>query len=350
MPIAHSWYRLARWTLWALVFAAVGAVAWWNREVLQDVPGHIARASGPWLLAALGAVALLYLLRAAVYRIPLRLLGYSVRWPFLWGAAVIASAINQLFPTGGASTYAVLAWALTRRGVRGGQASLVALIDTLSYALATATLVIGALLWLGVAGTLRGPTLLLGFAPGVALVALGVWVYWLQRKRERFIRLALRLERRVTSLLGTRARGPAVRAFLDDFYEGKAVLGRHPGAFVWMIALQYLVVVADAGALYFTFLALGIAAPVSVVFLGFVVAMAAGTIINAPAGGGSFEVVMSAFFVQQGIGTADAIAAAMVFRVVSFWAPLAASGFLILGFRRLKKDVRRTVRDHATPA
>src|SRR5262245_9846131 len=348
MTFAQGWRRTARWALWALVFAAVGTVAWRNRESLQEVPGHIARASGPWLLAALGAVALLYLLRAAVYRIPLRLMGYSVPWPVLWGAAVLSSAVNQLLPTGGASTYAVLTWALTRRGVRGGQASLVALIDTLSYALATATLVIGALCWAGAAGALRGPALILGFAPGSALVAVGVWIYWLQRKRARFVRHVLRLERWLTQRFGVRSRARQIRAFLDDFYQGKAVLARHPGAFVWMIALQYLVVVADTGILYFTFLALGVAAPLSLVFLGFVVAMAAGTVVSAPAGGGSFEVVMSAFFIRQGLGRTDAITAAMLFRVVSFWVPLVASGLLVLGFRR--GNVKRAIRRQATAA
>lgn len=322
------------------MFAAVGLVAWRNRDALQDVPAHMARTSVPWLLAALAAVAALYLIRAFIYAIPLRLLGYTLPWTFVWGAAVVASAANQLFPTGGASTYAVLAWIFKRRGVRGGQASLVALIDTLSNALATATLVIAALLWVALTGTLSSRVLVLGFAPGVALVALGGWLYWLQRQRDRFIPLVLRLERSVTVRLHVRSRARAVRAFLDEYYDGKAVLARHPTAFARMVALQYLAVAADAGTLYLTFLALGVPVPVGIVFLGFVVAMAAGMVVNVPAGGGSFEVVMSAFFVQQGVNTTDAIAAAVLFRVVSFWVPLAVSGLLLLSVRRGKERMR----------
>jgi uncharacterized protein (TIRG00374 family) len=349
MLSAQASRRAVRWALWTLVLAAVGAVAWRNREALQESVGHMARASVPWLFLALGAVAVLYLIRAVIYSIPLALLRHQVPLTFRWWAAVVASAVNQLFPTGGASTYAVLAWAFTRRGVRGGQASLVALLDTLSYAVATATLVMLALVWVGFVGGLQGKALMLGFAPGVALMAVGVWGYWLQRRRERLVRLALRVERRMTSLFRVRSRRRAVLEFLDDYYQGKAVLVRHPGAFLQMVALQYLVVAVDAAILWLTFRALGVPAPVWMVFLGFVVAMAAGMVVNVPAGGGSFEVVMSAFFVQQGVGKADAIAAAMLFRLVSFWVPLAASGVLLLGLWR-QENIGAAVRPHAKTA
>jgi uncharacterized membrane protein YbhN (UPF0104 family) len=81
-----------------------------------------------------------------------------------------------------------------------------------------------------------------------------------------------------------------------------------------------------------------------IVFLGFVVSLAAGAFVSAPAGGGSFEVVLSAFFVAHEVGEANAIAAALLFRLVTFWAPLAASAFLLADLRRARRDIRRTAR------
>jgi len=318
----------------------------WNRRVLVDGVGLIGHAHAGWLVAAVGAVALLYLCRSLVYRVPLRLLGYTVPWTFLWEVAVIASAVQQLVPSSGASSYAFLTFALNRRGVSSGQASLIALIDTLSYAFAAATLAVISLAYIALTGTLDVKALI-AFAPGAVLAAVAVWVYGRQRDKEGFIRLVLRLKKRVSSWLGATGSDAPVREFLEEYYRGKAVLLRHRRAFAKMIALQYLAVCADAGAVYLSFLALGLHPGLLVVFLGFILSMAAGTVVSAPAGGGSFEVVMSAYLARQGMDTAQAVAGTLLFRLVSFWIPVAVSGVLMLNFRRRKKEIRREAKPRA---
>jgi uncharacterized protein (TIRG00374 family) len=333
--------RSLRWTLWAIVFGVVAVIAWSNRAAVVAAFTLLPRVRLPYLLAAVAAMGLVQLCRATVYGIPLRLLGYTVPWTFLWQAAIIASAVNQLLPSGGASSYAFLAFALHRRGVATGQASLIAIIDTLSYACAAATLVIAALLYLGFGGGLPGRILLVGFGPGLAIVALGGLVYWLQRDRRRFVPLGLRLQQKVGALLGRAWPDEPLRAFLDDYYKGKEVVGRHPRIFGRMVLLQYVAVGADGTALYLTLVSLGLRLEPALVFLGFIVTLAAGTVVNAPAGGGSFEVVMSAFFAQQGVESSHAIAGALLFRLVSFWIPALVSGVLLLNFRRRTREIWR---------
>lgn len=333
--------RYVRWALWAVVLGSVVFIAWSNREALIRSVTLVPQAHPLWLLLAVGCIGLLYLCRAIVYGIPLRLLDYTVPWTFLWQAAIIASVVTQLIPSGGASAYAFLAYALHRRGVSTGQASLIAIIDTLSYACAAATLVIGALLYLGLIGGLPGKVLLVGFAPGALLAALGGGLYWLQRERQRFVPLVLGLARRVGSVLGRNGTEAPVRAFLEDYYAGKKIITRRPAVFARMVGLQYLAVLADAGALYLTLASLGVLLEPAVVFLGFIVTLAAGAIVSAPAGGGSYEVVMSAFFAHQGLTMPQAIAGALLFRVVSFWIPVFISGLLFLNLRQRTRDIRR---------
>ncbi len=330
-----------RWTLWAAVFATVAAIAWRHRASVVEAVDLMGGARPLWLGLALAAVALVYLCRARVYGIPLQLLDYTVPWSFLWQAAVIASAANQLVPTGGVSSYAFLTWALHKRGVSMGQAPLIALIDTLSYAFAAATLVVAALVYLALSGLLDFPWLLTGFGPGFALLTLGIWVYWLQRRRERLVPRALALQRRLGRWLGREWSDAPLRSFLDEYYKGKDVLGRRPRAFLKMVALQYLAVAADASALYLTFAALDLTVRPALVLLGFVVTLAAGSFVNAPAGGGSFEVVMSAFFAHHGLETSQAVAGALLFRVVSFWIPVLVGGALVWRFRERRIEIRR---------
>jgi uncharacterized protein (TIRG00374 family) len=336
--------RYLRGVSWAIVAAVVATFAWFNRAAVVEAFGLLPHTRGLWLLAAVATIGLLYLCRATVYGIPLRLLNYTVPRSFLWQVAIIASAINQLLPSGGASSYAFLAYALHRRGVATGQASLIAIIDTLSYACAAATLVVAAVVYLGLRGGLPGRILLVGFGPGLIIVAAGALVYWLQRDRQRFVPLVLTLQQKAGALLGRRWPEAPTRAFLDEYYAGKAVIGRRPLIFGRMVGLQYLAVGADGATLYFTLVSLDVRLEPAIVFLGFVVTLAAGTIVSAPAGGGSFEVIMSAFFARQGVERAQAIAGALLFRLVSFWIPLLVSGVLLLGFRRRISPVRRRAR------
>lgn len=284
---------------------------------------------------------MLYLSRALVYRVPLRLLGYSAGLPFLWTTAITTSALQQLLPAGGAVGYAFLTYAMHQRGVPAGRASLVALVDTLSYACAVATLVVSALVALGATGNLDVAAFRSLFVAGVLILAVGVWIYWLQRERRRFAPLVLRLSRRVVTSLGRRWREEPVCEFLDEFYRAKALIRRRRGAFFGMVGLQYATVACDAAALYTAFAALGQWPRPWVVVLGFVVAMGATSAIGVPGGGSGFETLMSAFFASEGIPEADGIAASLLFRAIAFWMPVIVAGLVILRLRRRRREIRR---------
>ena len=333
--------RRLSWAMWLAVPAAVAVVAYRHRHDLVRAGELIARAHPLLLVGALGAIALLYACRGTVYGIPLRLLGFRPGRIFLWSAALGATTVHQLIPTGGASGYAFLTWAMHQRGVPAGQASLVAIIDTLSYAVAAGTLVVATLGYLFVGGKLG----VAGFgglvAMGLPLVALAAWLYVLQRDQRRFTARVVRLKDALARLLGRRAwPDKPVTDVLEDYYRGKTVIGRRPLAFAKMIALQYVAVGCDATALYLAFRALDLAPPFWVVVMGFVVAMSGIAFLGVPGGGGGFELIMSAFFAAHGLTPADAIAATLLYRAAAFWAPVVATLVLLLRLRRRHKDIR----------
>lgn len=329
-----------RW-IWVAVLLAVALVAYTHRDTLARAAGLLGRANPWWLAAAVVAIGGVYLCRAAVYRVPLAVLGYSVKRSFLWSTAVVATSLYQLLPAGGATGYAFLTYALRQRGVSTGQASLIALIDTLSYAAAVAMLVAGSLIYLAISETSAAGAIALGLAPGIGLVVLAAWVYALQRDRERFIPLALRLARRAGAVLHRQWPEAPIRRFLEEYYEGKAVIRRHPPAFYRMVGFQCLAVCCDAAALYMAFLAVGVAPKAWVVFMGFVIAMTGLAIVSVPGGGGSFETIMSVFVAHHGLLAAQGLAAATLYRIVAFWLPVFVSLFVLLGFRRRRREIRR---------
>lgn len=336
-----KWWRQSRRWGWIIIPAAVAYFAFAHRDALLTAVNLMGQADLRWLVPAALAIGGVYLCRAAVYRVPLIILGYTFTRRFLWGTALVATSLHQLVPTAGASGYAFLTYALHQRGVATGQASLIALIDTLCYAVAVATLVVGALVYLAISGTLDVRAMAFAFAPGILLVAIAAWLWHLQHDQRTFVPRALRLQRRLASLVGAHWSEEPLRKFLREYYEGKRLIRARRSAFLRMVGFQYLSTCCDAAALYMAFLALGLHPKVWLVFMGFVLSMAGLAVLSAPGGGGSFETIMAAFFARHGFDPAQGLAAAVIYRIVAFWLPVLASGIVLLRLRRRRKEIRR---------
>lgn len=323
------------------VLGAVGIVAFSNRGELVDAVRLMGSARPALLAAAVVAIGGVYASRGSAYRVALRVMGYDLSRAFLARTALVATSVHQLIPTGGASGYAFLTYAFHQRGVSAGRASIIALLDTLSYALALASLAIVVIVHLVTGGPLSGASVGLGLVPALVLLSLAIGLYWLQRDHDRMLRFTLRSKARIAELLGRRWSDEPVRHFLHDYYEGKAVILENRHCFFRMMAFQYAAIAFDSAALYLVFVALGLLPNPWTVFVGFVVAMAGVSVIVVPGGGGSFEVVMSTFFATHGIGAANGIAAALLYRVAAFWLPVLASLVVLWRLRRRRNLARR---------
>ncbi len=309
-------------------------------EVVRAI--HVIGRVSPWFVAAAAAaIAGVYFCRGSAYRIALGVMEYTFgRW-FLARTALVATTAHHLIPTGGASGYAFITYAFHQRGVPAGRASMLALVDTLSNSIALGSLVVVVLVHLAFGASISGAIAGLGLVPGLALLGLAGGFYFLQRDRGRFEGFALKAKGYLARLLRRQWGDVPVRRFLDEYYAGKALIVRRPGRFAIMVGWQYGGMVCNCVALYIIFYALGVAPSVWSLFVGLVLALAGVAVVAVPAGGGSFEVVMSTYFSTHGIATADSIAAALLFRLVAFWAPLAVSTVILLGLRHRRNTVRR---------
>jgi uncharacterized protein (TIRG00374 family) len=284
------------------------------------------------LLGAAVAIAGVYVCRAGVYRAGLRTLGHFLNYPFLLGCACVATSLHQLVPAAGATGYVYLTYAFHRRGVATGGSSMVALLDTLSNALSVVTLLLITIVYLG--GSLSPREFLPAGLSGAMVTAAVLYLYYRQRDRARFTGSVLAVGARLARLLHRKWREESIRDFLDHYYEAKSIFRRRPASLLLMVALQYLALACDCLALWMVLHALDVAPQLWVVFLSLVVSMAGLAVATVPAGGGSFEVLMSGFLAANGTPLATAIAAAVLYRAVAFWLPLAASVPVLLSQRR----------------
>jgi uncharacterized protein (TIRG00374 family) len=130
-----------------------------------------------------------------------------------------------------------------------------------------------------------------------------------------------------------------VRRFLRQYYEAKDIIGTHRSSWYWMVGLQYVAFACDCTAVYMACLSLGLAPKPWIIVMGFVFAMAGLSVITAPGGGGSFEVILSAFLSRHGLSPGEAIAVAVLYRVVAFWIPVLVS--VVLLYRKQRARLRR---------
>lgn len=338
---SRGWVRVARWTVTAGVPVAAAIIAYRHGHLLVDAVGLVVGAHPAWLAVGLAAIAGVYLCRAFVYGQPLRLLDYTVPSSFLWKTAIMATSLHQLIPTGGASGYAFLTYALHRRGVRAGEASLVALVDTLTYAAALGTLTVAGLVYVVATGLVGVDSVAVSLLPGLAALAAAAALYHAQRDARRLERVVLGGGRWLGGRLRTGWPERPVRDFLAAYAESKATLAREPRVFLRMVGVQYLAAGCDAAALFAAFLALGVSPPVWVVGMALILAMAGASVVGAPGGGGSFEVIMAAVLAAHGVDPAQSVGATLLYRLMAFWVPVPLTLLLWLDIRRPRAEIRK---------
>ena len=308
----------------AAVAACVAlAVAFWafeSRTSLAHVVGQVRALpapSWPLIVAAVAAAATSYLCSAAALsaaagrRLPL---GRTV-------LVQLAAAAANRFTPGGIGGVAVNGRHLTAQGMSAGEASaaitltavthvVVAIAGFLAFAPAVTRLA-----WVRSLSGLRGWGLLWVFVAVLTVVVLaGLGIRALVGRRPRH-------------------RRGRVAAFLADGLAALATAGRHPWRLGALLLTTAAVKVGNLVALLFAMCAFDGDIPDWRVATVYLVGVPAAEAVPTPGGLGTVDAVLVAGLTGVGGGTAAAVVAAVVvFRLLTFWAPIVpgaiASGVL----------------------
>jgi uncharacterized protein (TIRG00374 family) len=340
-PAAPSSRSQPRWrlALGVLMSAAILALAFVNRAWLWDAIS-LARAAQPaWLLLGLATILGSFLISSQVFQVALRALGHRAGVLRLWATAVAAIITSQVIPAGAVGSYAFLLDSLRRRGASSSEAALVATLEALSYAGAMLIFALFGLAYLAsriLAADPDGSSLLAPLlAVGAVLLLLGISALLLTRP-------AGTLRRWLGGLNVLLAR--ALRRPLGDAWAERAVaeLVRVRGLVAtlpWMLAalvlIQLTALCGHSLGLYFILRSLGVSASFLTILAAFGIALLTSTINVLPGGGGTVEAAIVAVLTQLGVG-AEAVPAAILFRLINFWLmlPIAAGCYAWLARER----------------
>ncbi|MBN2204440.1 MAG: flippase-like domain-containing protein [Thermoleophilia bacterium] len=316
-PTVPRGFRIPVKTLVFLAAAAVGLYFVWPQLVgfFDAVPG-LRTIEWYWfvLMAALQAASF------ACYWAVMRVTVHERRWSVLALTQLTSNAFGRIVPGGAASVGSLGYQMLVAAGTPKGRAVTGLTAATL---LSTATLVVLPVFSLPaiLAGAPVGRSLVRALEIGVAAAALiivgGAVILFTDRLLLWLGSVAHRVLDRVRPAGAPRHDLPA------RLIEERDLIKRSLGD-KWWLALSATTGkwLLDFASLLAALAAVGATARPSLVLLAFVVAGVLGTIPLTPGGVGFVEVGLAATLGLAGVGAAEATAAVLAYRLVSFWLPI----------------------------
>jgi len=300
-------------------------LVWFNRSWLVDALGLARSARTELLAASLGMILLSYLASSRVFGVVLGSLHHRVGAMRLWATAVTAIVISQSIPAGGIGSYAFLLSAFRRRGIAAGHAALLAALEALSYAAAMLLIGVFSVAYLLVHATAGGGALAAPLTAGaVAVVTISGAVWALQRPERTLRRVVIH----ISALLPARRRRAAARSLhriAIELLRARELLTTQPRLVALLLTVQLVALCGHGLALMLLIWALGAPCSYGVALAAFGVALITSTFNVLPGGGGTVETAVVAVLLQLGVG-AEAVPAAILFRLLNFWALLPVAG------------------------
>jgi uncharacterized protein (TIRG00374 family) len=315
------------------------ALALRNRQWIFEAIQLVETARPLGLATALLIILVSFLTSSQVLRLGLRVLGHTVGVLRMWVTALVAIVLSQLLPAGGLGSYAFLLHAFRRYGATPAEAALVPTLEGLSYTMAMvlfatfgmADLAAGALTDGSSRDSLAG-ALLAGL---VALLAVGVVVLVLTRSAATLTRLLLAFNgvpRGLLRVLGQSWSDAWVQDAVAEIARARTLVAGHTRLLAVLVLIQMTALTGHSLALFVILRSLGALASFHIAVAAFGIALLTSSFNVLPGGGGTVETALAAVLAHLGVGSA-ALPAAILFRLLDFWAilPLAGAGYAWLG-------------------
>lgn len=109
---------------------------------------------------------------------------------------------------------------------------------------------------------------------------------------------------------------------------------RRPKSLAFAMATSSALTMSNVLSLFFCSMALGIQLPLAAVMLVFTFGVGAGAAVPTPGGLGGFEAGLAVGFVGYGTDASTALAAALLYRLISYWLPMASGAFAFIASER----------------
>jgi Mg2+-importing ATPase len=304
----HSRWWMS-WFLGVAFIAGAIAIATHYSDVLMLF--QLMRKANPrWLAAALIAQAGTYFTQAEIWRTVGRKTGSLLPMSLLYKLALSKLFVDQALPSAGVSGTVVVAKSLSSRGLSNGAVVAAVVINTTSFFSAYVVALAAALAIVIASG--RASSLIVSVSLTFMLLGAGLTAGMLALTPERLARIPKRIQR-----------FQFVQNALKDSRDADSQLVRDTWLQIAAAFYQLLTFLLDAVTLWMLMHSLGGQPSFQGVFASFMIANLFRTISFIPGGLGTFEAAVVYMLKTDGIGYSTGLAAALLFRGITFFLPMA---------------------------
>lgn len=272
---------------------------------------HLTRQANPfWMVAALALQAGTYLAQGEIWRRVGKSSGSTLPVWAAYRLALIKLFIDQALPSAGYSGAVVVARMLLRHKLRRSVVSSILVISATSFFFAYAASLLGALGILFYNGHITAIMAIPAILFMVSCLALA-------------IAMIVSSGRDLAGELGRFGQSAVVQSALSAMKEAEPELARNTRLQLRATFYQLATFVLDGLTLWMLLRSLGMASSAAHVFASFMIASLVRTIGFIPGGLGTFEATAVLVLKMDGITAAAALAATVLFRLVTFVLPMA---------------------------
>jgi Mg2+-importing ATPase len=294
--------------------------------------GLVERSQPSWLAVAVLLQILTYVAQGEVFLAAPHASGHAVPRRLVYELSLTKLFLDQAVPSAGLASTAIVANALERQGIPRALTAAGAILNIASYHLSYVLLLLGAL---GVVFALGAMNALVA-AISLLFIAFAV----------AFAGLVLGLAGRASTGAGPTARIPGLKGIATFLAAADTRLARHPGLLLKTGGWQAAIFLLDAFTMWSLIHAVGAAAPATAVFAAFMVASVFRTVSVSPGGLGAYEAASVLTLKMVGVSLPVALATTLLFRGLSFWAPMLPG---LWCSRRLLREKKPEQAEPATP-
>jgi uncharacterized protein (TIRG00374 family) len=316
--------EVARYIIAVAIGFVVLLLLFGKRSELLPAWHELAHADAGWTVAAVAAQALSLLTFAGLQHRVLRLAGADIPLGPLAGLSLANDAIANTVPGEPAISSAYRYRFYRRYGATGASAAW-----TIFTILVAQAIGMSMLLLLGVLVAVTGGTgprdvgvAVVGFAIVIAAVAVLV-------RRDVVLRLAEALTRAIARVTGGAGQG-GLATRIESTFARMREIPLSAGSTIGVVTIAAGVWFGDFLCLVCSFGAIHSAVPWNGVLLAYGVAQVAGSLPVVPGGIGIIEGSLTIILVDYGSGRPSALAAVLVYRIISFWLAIAV-GWISVG-------------------
>lgn len=128
-----------------------------------------------------------------------------------------------------------------------------------------------------------------------------------------------------------------IRPYVDQIWPRMVWLGTHPRRIAWGVVSALILTMGYVGAFSASLFAFDYSLPIMTLAITYLVSNSVGSVVPSPGGIGPIEAALTGGLTLAGVPYSIAFSAAIVYRVLTFWAPVPI-GWICLRFLQ-KKDV-----------